>query len=54
MSRRPNANGFYSEKLTLVRPDQYVAWRGNSAPDEPLNLIDLVRGASRVGEAIAA
>jgi len=37
-----------------VRPDQFVAWRGNEVPDEPLTLIDLIRGASRVGEAVAA
>jgi len=43
------ADGLYSMKLTLVRPDQYVAWRGNAVPDEPLKLIDVVRGASRVG-----
>ena len=47
-------DGLYSMKLTLVRPDQYVAWRGNAVPDEPLRLIDVVRGASRVGEAVAA
>ncbi len=48
------ANGLYDKKLTLVRPDQYVAWRGHAVPDEPLKLIDLVRGATRVGETVAA
>ena len=32
--------------LTLVRPDQYVAWAGDRAPADPLALIDQVRGAS--------
>jgi len=27
------------------RPDLHVAWRGNRLPDDPLALIDLVRGA---------
>jgi len=33
-------------KLLLSRPDQHVAWRGDSAPDNPLALIDMVRGAA--------
>jgi 2-polyprenyl-6-methoxyphenol hydroxylase-like FAD-dependent oxidoreductase len=32
--------------LVLSRPDQHVAWRGNSLPADPLALIDRVRGAS--------
>lgn len=35
----------YAEKLVLSRPDQHVAWRGNSPPTDPLALIDRVRGA---------
>jgi hypothetical protein len=35
----------YEEKLVLSRPDQHVAWRGNKAPGDPLELIDRVRGA---------
>src|SRR5262249_39047675 len=38
----------YARKLVLMRPDQHVAWRGDTAPADPLALIDLVRGA-RVG-----
>jgi 2-polyprenyl-6-methoxyphenol hydroxylase-like FAD-dependent oxidoreductase len=40
------ARAIYSHALTLVRPDQHVAWRGNATPAEPLNLIDRVRGAA--------
>ena len=32
--------------LLLSRPDQHVAWRGNSAPVDSLALIDRLRGAS--------
>jgi 2-polyprenyl-6-methoxyphenol hydroxylase-like FAD-dependent oxidoreductase len=35
----------YERPLTLVRPDQHVAWRGAAAPERPHELIDLVRGA---------
>lgn len=35
----------YERDLVLVRPDQHVAWRGDSAPADCLALIDLVRGA---------
>jgi len=34
----------YTTALVLSRPDQHVAWRGNSVPDDPLALIDLIRG----------
>jgi hypothetical protein len=33
--------------LVLSRPDQHVAWRGARLPDDPLALIDRVRGAAR-------
>src|SRR6201996_3695309 len=32
----------YAEKLVLSRPDQHVAWRGNTAPADPLGLIDRI------------
>ena len=35
----------YEHKLLLSRPDQHVAWRGNALPDDPLSLIDTIRGA---------
>ena len=41
-----DAKEAYSHKLTLVRPDQHVAWRGDEPPTMALQLIDLVRGAA--------
>jgi 2-polyprenyl-6-methoxyphenol hydroxylase-like FAD-dependent oxidoreductase len=38
------ARALYARELTLVRPDQHVAWRGNEQPINALGLIDLVRG----------
>jgi hypothetical protein len=35
----------YQRKLVLVRPDGHVAWRGDGAPDDPLAVIDCIRGA---------
>lgn len=40
------AGALYPCKLLLSRPDQHVAWRGDKLPDNPLALIDQVRGAS--------
>jgi hypothetical protein len=40
------ASSPYTHKLVLSRPDQHVAWRGNAQPDDPLALIDLIRGAA--------
>jgi hypothetical protein len=42
----------YRHKLVLSRPDQHVAWRGDAQPDDPLALIDRLRGVSG-GEAPA-
>jgi 2-polyprenyl-6-methoxyphenol hydroxylase-like FAD-dependent oxidoreductase len=39
----------YSHKLVLSRPDQHVAWRADAQPDDPLTLIDLVRGGRAAG-----
>jgi hypothetical protein len=39
------APGLYTHKLVLSRPDQHVAWRGDACPNDPLALVDLVRGA---------
>ncbi len=35
----------YETKWVLVRPDGYVAWRGDRLPHDPLSLVDRVRGA---------
>ena len=35
----------YDDPLVLIRPDQHVAWRGATAPDDPSALIDILRGA---------
>ena len=45
---------FYHHKLVLVRPDQHVAWRGDAEPADPLDLVDLVRGAARTPMAKSA
>ena len=39
------AKKLYARKLVLVRPDRHVAWRADAAPDNPLELIDHLRGA---------
>jgi 2-polyprenyl-6-methoxyphenol hydroxylase-like FAD-dependent oxidoreductase len=44
VERSPAAT-FYGA-LVLSRPDQHVAWRGDSLPADPLALINRVRGAS--------
>ena len=41
----PEAGALYARKLVLVRPDRHVAWRGDALPDDPLDLIDHLRGA---------
>ena len=40
------ATSVYTTSLVLSRPDRHVAWRGDRLPDDPLALVDLVRGAS--------
>ncbi|MDR7173056.1 2-polyprenyl-6-methoxyphenol hydroxylase-like FAD-dependent oxidoreductase [Nocardia kruczakiae] len=42
------AGDVYRCKLVLSRPDQHVAWRGNTLPDDASALVDLVRGAANV------
>jgi 2-polyprenyl-6-methoxyphenol hydroxylase-like FAD-dependent oxidoreductase len=36
----------YRHALVLSRPDQHVAWRGDAQPNDPMALIDQVRGVS--------
>ena len=35
----------FARNLILVRPDQHVAWRGNSVPANPAWLVNIIRGA---------
>ena len=35
----------YGRDLALVRPDQYVAWRGNAPPSDPDRVIGRLIGA---------
>ena len=39
------AQNAYPHRLTLVRPDQHVAWRSDTAPADAIPLIDRIRGA---------
>ena len=52
--RSREASELYRHKLVLVRPDQHVAWRGDAEPADPLDLVDLVRGAARTSMAKSA
>ena len=45
------AEPVYEQKLVLSRPDQHVAWRGDTTPADPLALIDQIRGARPYGRA---
>jgi hypothetical protein len=42
----PRIAALYERRLVLVRPDGHVAWRGDVLPDDPLAVVDRVRGAS--------
>lgn len=39
------AEALYERKLVLVRPDGQVCWRSDSEPQDPVQIIDTVRGA---------
>jgi 2-polyprenyl-6-methoxyphenol hydroxylase-like FAD-dependent oxidoreductase len=41
----PHLFELYERRLVLVRPDGHVAWRDNSAPADPLAVVDRIRGA---------
>jgi 2-polyprenyl-6-methoxyphenol hydroxylase-like FAD-dependent oxidoreductase len=45
IAHEPHAKRFYDHKLVLVRPDDRIAWRSNSAPLDPAEIIAIVRGA---------
>lgn len=42
---QPDVLHLYEKRLVLVRPDGHVAWRGDELPDDPLLVLDCVRGA---------
>jgi 2-polyprenyl-6-methoxyphenol hydroxylase-like FAD-dependent oxidoreductase len=44
----------YGARLVLVRPDGHVAWRSDSAPADPAELLEVVRGARVKSRAAAA
>jgi 2-polyprenyl-6-methoxyphenol hydroxylase-like FAD-dependent oxidoreductase len=46
-----DAAALYETPLVLVRPDGHVGWRGQQQPDDPVAVIDTIRGA---GPRIAA
>ncbi len=41
----PAVTELYKRRLVLVRPDGHVAWRADTAPPDPRELIEVVRGA---------
>jgi hypothetical protein len=47
--QRQTAATFYGGGLVLSRPDQHVAWRGNTLPANSLALIDRIQGAASHG-----
>jgi len=48
----PAVAELYTDRLTVIRPDRVVAWRGNAAPANPAELFDKIRAAER--QAVAA
>lgn len=47
------ARTLYSRELYLIRPDHYIAWRGNALPDNAVELLDTVCGRLSVGQSLA-
>jgi 2-polyprenyl-6-methoxyphenol hydroxylase-like FAD-dependent oxidoreductase len=46
LGKNPDLAALYERRLTLVRPDGHIAWRGDELPEDALALIDRVRGAN--------
>jgi hypothetical protein len=40
----PEARELYERDLVLIRPDQFIAWRGNHIPDDPDAMLATVTG----------
>ncbi|GAA1767752.1 FAD-dependent monooxygenase [Luedemannella helvata] len=45
--RTHTAAARYERRYVLVRPDGHVAWRGDTAPERPDEVVDVIRGARR-------
>jgi hypothetical protein len=45
--RDSGVSELYERDLVLVRPDGHVAWRSDSMPEQPLEILDVVRGAAK-------
>ena len=43
----PDVRTQYDRKLTLIRPDQHIAWRADEVPEDCAHVIDIVRGAAQ-------
>ena len=41
----PAVRDLYQADLAIIRPDQYVAWRGDALPDDVGALVETIRGA---------
>lgn len=53
----PDAAKLYSTKLVLIRPDQYIVWRGDALPEDPDRLLARVTGhldPASIGDAATA
>jgi hypothetical protein len=46
----PELRELYQADLVLIRPDQHVGWRSDTAPENPGDVIDIVRGAFNEAE----
>jgi 2-polyprenyl-6-methoxyphenol hydroxylase-like FAD-dependent oxidoreductase len=51
---RPEADELYGCKLALIRPDQYVAWRGDRPPADPDAVLARVTGHQATAHATSA
>lgn len=46
--RRPDLLPIYTKNFILVRPDQHIAWRGDSIPDDCDDVLQTVTGSTTV------
>jgi hypothetical protein len=42
---RPGLRDLYGADFALIRPDQYVAWRGDALPEKPADVLRHITGA---------